>query len=263
MKFDIKKLQAIELEAVEEIARICELEKIEWFLVGGSVLGAVRHNGFIPWDDDIDLGMYRSDYERFIKVANKHLTDKYFLQTLKTDKGYHLGYAKLRVNNTLYIQENVKNRKMHQGVFIDIYPIDEVPDSEKARKKQKLYSNLSYALCRGEVVSKQGKAIKIATSVLTKVCPKSLLHAVGVFFDDKVKTFTGKEIANVYGIKQYYAEIMPREFIGTPKLHKFESLMLPIPEKYEDYLTHLYGDYMELPSEDERQLKHLPIEYDF
>lgn len=212
--FDIKRLQAVELEIVKEIARICEAEKIQWFLVGGSVLGAVRHGGFIPWDDDVDVGMLRFDYERFIRACAKRLPDKYFLQTLNTDEGYHLGYAKIRVNGTLYIQENVASRRMHHGVFADVYPIDEVPDSARARRRQKLYSNLCYALCRGETVTGQGGAVKLITAALTKIVPKSALKRLGMFFDGRVKRFSGKMVANVYGIKQYNAEIMPREYIG-------------------------------------------------
>ena len=261
MEFDIKKLQAVELEALKEIARICEKENIKWFLVGGSVLGAVRHKGFIPWDDDIDIGMFRPDYERFIAVCKKYLSDKYFLQTLLTDKNYHLGYAKIRVNGTLYVQENVAHRDMHHGVFVDVYPIDEVPDSQSARRRQKLCANLSYALCRGETVTGQGGAIKLITKVLTAVMPKSALKKIGVFFDGKVKKYHGKMIANVYGIKQYYAEIMPREYIGNPVKLEFEGECLPVPEKYDAYLTHLYGDWSKEPQD--KELKHFPVKWKF
>lgn len=261
MELDLKKLQAVELEAVKEIARICDAENISWFLVGGSVLGAVRHSGFIPWDDDADVGMLRGDYERFISVCPKYLSDRYFLQTLDTDRGYHLGYAKIRVNGTLYVQENVAHRDMHHGVFVDVYPIDEVPDSKSARRRQKLCSNLSYALCRGETVTKQGGAIKLITAVLTRILPKAALKKIGMFFDGRVKKYSGKMIVNVYGIKQYYGEIMPREYIGTPVLHRFEDINAPIPEKYDEYLTHLYGDWSKEP--EDKQLKHFPVKYKF
>lgn len=261
MDFDIEKLHAIELEAIAEIKKICDLENINWFLIGGSALGAVRHDGFIPWDDDVDIGMFRDDYERFLSVAKTSLSDKFFLQTLETDKGYHLGYAKVRINDTLYIQENVSHRKMHHGVFVDIYPIDWVPDSKKLRKKQRLYSNLSYTLCRGEPVTKQGKAINIISTVMSKIIPKSWLKSVGIIFDKKISKFKGKYIANIYGIKQYDNEIMPREYIGIPILHKFENLTVPIPENYHEYLTFLYGDYMELP--EDKQFKHFPVKYSF
>lgn len=262
---DIKKLQSIELDALREIGRVCGLLEIKWFLVGGSALGAARHKGFIPWDDDADVGMFRDDYRVFTERAPALLDKRYFLQTLSSDEGYHLGYGKLRVNGTVYAQENVVHRKMHQGVFVDIYPIDNVPDEKIKRKRQELCEKLCYALCRGEPVTKQGKAIKLITTLLTGIFTKRFLKRIGMFFDRKIECApdTAENVANVYGIKTYQQEIMPREYIGKTALLEFCSEFFPVPEQYDKYLSHLYGDYAKLPPEEERQLKHPPVEWDF
>ena len=261
---DVRKLQLMELQVLNEVRRICDKHQISWFLVGGSVLGAARHQGFIPWDDDVDLGMYRPDYERFLAAARDELSDRYFLQTLESDPGYHLGYAKIRVNGTRYVQENVMHRTMHQGVFVDIYPIDGVPDDPKLRKKQRMWALLSYFFCRQEPIKKQGQAIKLASTVLTKVLPKTLQKKIGMAYDRKISRFpveTCRDVANIYGIKQYYNEIMPKEYIGAPVMLEFEGSPTPVPEQWDNYLTFLYGDYHQLPPEDQRVLKHQAVEF--
>ncbi|MDN6126738.1 MAG: LicD family protein, partial [Lactiplantibacillus plantarum] len=126
-------LHQVELRLMRTVIAICEAENIDYFLIGGSLLGAIRHHGFIPWDDDIDIGMRRHDYQRFIAVANHHLDpNKFFLQTGASDPDYALSYMKLLDVNT-YIEERNNVNNAFKGVFVDIFPFDKIPDDEALR----------------------------------------------------------------------------------------------------------------------------------
>lgn len=136
---DLRKLQLIELEMLLELDRICRKHNIRYFLADGTVLGAVRHKGFIPWDDDLDTRMSRSEFEKFCKVCETELdTSRFFLQTDKTDPEYRWGYAKIRRKGTEYLRAGQEAIKCMTGVSIDIFVIDNVPDSRLAADVQQL-----------------------------------------------------------------------------------------------------------------------------
>lgn len=136
---DVRKLQLIELEILLELDRICRKNDIEYFLADGTVLGAVRHKGFIPWDDDLDTRMARGEFEKFCKVCETDLdTERFFLQTAKTDSEYRWGYAKIRRKGTEYLREGQEAIKCMSGVSIDIFVIDHVPDSPFVANVQQL-----------------------------------------------------------------------------------------------------------------------------
>lgn len=127
---DLRKLQLIELEMLLEVDRICRGNDIMYFISDGTALGAVRHKGFIPWDDDLDVRMTREEFEKFEKVCETNLdTSRFFLQTAKSDKEYRWGYAKIRRNGTEYLRAGQEAIKCVSGVSIDIFIIDHVPDN--------------------------------------------------------------------------------------------------------------------------------------
>ncbi len=129
------KLQTTELEMLVEFDRICRKHDIKYSLDSGTLLGAVRHEGFIPWDDDIDVTMLRSEYRKFKRAAKKELnTTRWFLQDRWTDRNYRWGYPKLRRQGTAFIREGQEHIKCHNGIFMDILVVDNVPDSEFWRK---------------------------------------------------------------------------------------------------------------------------------
>ena len=133
----LRKVQLVQLEIAKEIKAICERNNIEFFLESGTLLGAVRHGGFIPWDDDLDLGMTRSNYNKFIECASKELDNKYFLQTVDTDENYPLAFCKIRKNNTIYMEKAHEHTSFHNGIFVDVFPYDNIPDDDKIFKKIK------------------------------------------------------------------------------------------------------------------------------
>lgn len=138
---ELKQLQRIELEMLIEFDRICRKCGISYSLDGGTLLGAVRHKGFIPWDDDIDVIMLRKEYQKFRKACETELDiERFFLQDYKTDPAYRWGYAKLRRNGTSFVREGQEHIRQHDGVFIDIMVADNVPDEPVKRR-------LHYAGC--------------------------------------------------------------------------------------------------------------------
>ena len=121
---NLRKLQLLQLDIAKAIKELCESNGIPYFLIGGTLLGAIRHKGFIPWDDDFDVGMLREDYERFIKIAEEKLDKKkFFLETWDTEKGYGFPFAKVKLNGTKYPERNAP-KSVHQGIFVDVFPID-------------------------------------------------------------------------------------------------------------------------------------------
>ena len=131
----IQKIQAVCLELIKEIDRICRKNKIQYTLDGGTLLGAVRHGGFIPWDDDADIAFKRTEYEKFFEACKKDLnTNKFFLQEHRTDSEYPWGYSKLRMNGTKLVQIGQEHLKFNDGIFIDLFIYDNVPDSYISRR---------------------------------------------------------------------------------------------------------------------------------
>ena len=128
---DSQRIKEIELEIFKVFLDIANKLDIKYYLIGGTLLGAVRHKGFIPWDDDIDVGLPRKDYEKFIAEAQKYLPDYYFLQTYETDPEYPLSFAKIRDSRTTYLETALNNKKINHGVFFDIFPLDFYPENEK------------------------------------------------------------------------------------------------------------------------------------
>ena len=135
----LQKLKDIEKDMLVIFIQICKKYDMRYFLAGGSCLGAVRHRGFIPWDDDIDVVMPREDYEKFLKVARNELPENIFLQTGKTDNDFPMNFAKLRNSDTTFIETSVKNFKINHGVFIDIFPLDGYSDSKWFKLMNRIY----------------------------------------------------------------------------------------------------------------------------
>ncbi|MDQ2085663.1 LicD family protein [Herbivorax sp. ANBcel31] len=248
MNIDIKKTQSKILEIVKYLDAFCNEYNIKYYLEGGSALGAIRHNGFVPWDDDFDIIMTYEDYYKFIDICKKHLDKERFYLQKEDTKEWPMFHTKLRMNNTTYIERDTENRKMHKGVYIDIFCLNNVSDNRICRYFQYLASRIliSRALYdRGYNTSSFLKKIVIHTSsvFVRGIVRKKLINVV--------RGLNGTDtafVAHLFGRDSYNSAIFPSNFFGKPRCVKFSNLVLPVPQKVENYLEVRFGsDYMKVP----------------
>lgn len=255
---DLKEAQTIMTDILKAVHDLCDKHGINYFLDAGTLLGAVRHKGFIPWDDDIDIGMLREDYNKFLKVAEKELPKHLFLQTFETDAYYDVypTPCKVRYNNTIFLEEGAKeNHKMHNGIFIDIFPYDSLPKSKFAYKVQRALSyNIlkSYKRIRDipEKLSFKNKITFTFYRLVIKLFPNKRRLK---FFNHLVKWNDQNSEYMGYGLDTYWSQYIYKksDYFDLVKLD-FEGYEFYGPKNYHAILTQLYGDYMTLPKEEDR-----------
>lgn len=248
---EIIDLQKKLLEMAGDLDSFCKQNGIEYYLAYGSALGAVRHKGFIPWDDDFDVMMTYQNYFKFIDAFKNN--DKYYLQRETID--YPLQFSKLRCNNTAFIEKiqyRKKYRNMHQGIYIDIYCLDTVSPNRLTAFKQVFFSNIIISqslFLRGYQTKNILKNISILLSVFFMPFRMSMIAYVrkanGVSDFDRYTSYF--DIPRKVYIK--------KEVLGTPVYSQFEDIFLPLPTDAEAYLKNAYGNYMQLPPEKDREKK--------
>lgn len=248
----MKEVFAIELDLVYQVQKICKKYGIEYFADGGTLLGLARHKGFIPWDDDIDLAMTRENYNRFLKVAKKELKEPYFLQIEDTIPWTVAGgYAQLCNSNTTMIHKVTMNRnfKYNQGIRIDIFPLDKVPDdlSEQNKFFEELQDlRLRYLKARNRIHNDKGEYNYIKAALGFFVHLLHIKNFPYFKFETTCQRFNNTS-AKYMGSISY----RPERAIGLCEvdLYKdivelpFEFISLPAPRKYEQYLSDFYGDW--------------------
>ena len=250
---ELKLLHNKIIELAHYFDSFCKENKIVYYLMGGTALGAVRHSGFIPWDDDFDVFMDRENYLKFLSVAKYNLdTDKYYFQQENT-KEFPLYFSKIRMNNTTFIEKDVVGRDMHHGIYIDIMCLNETSSVSFIRYFQYLSARILSAKAlseRGYITTSIMK--KILMFVIKYIIPRIVSNLLLKF----VRLFNGKNttyIGHFFGRAPFKSTSFRASYLGNQKYIKFNSLNLPVPEYVEKYLTIRYGNrYMELPSEEEK-----------
>jgi lipopolysaccharide cholinephosphotransferase len=241
------------LEMLVEFDVICKKHNLQYWLDSGTLLGAVRHQGFIPWDDDIDLSMPVEDYRRFKEIAEDELSENIFFQTAKTDKGFKFDYMKLRSNKIKIVEFHEKDKKVgyHQGVFVDIFPMLTLPNTkfhrafyEDAFKLIRDVSSISLHTPNGKDHPQVRKALLEAVNEMHEGWKKKDIRVI----------YSGKmpDVAAWFDID----EVFPLKQI------EFEGLKFPIPNNPNHYLGSIYSfNFMELPPVDKRTIHAHSIEF--
>lgn len=260
---EMKKVWAVLLDMLNEVARICNKHDIKWFADGGTMLGAVRHGGFIPWDDDIDVRMLRPDYDRFVEMAQKELKHPYFFQTEKTDPGSLRCHAQIRNSETTGIlkMELNNSRIFNQGIFLDIFPWDNIHDDEnlvieQIEETKKLQENALYS---HYLYFKYWKKFRKNLFAWTKFGIKAWWKRHTPFAEQRWDA----EFLKVDEVLSRYQSMNTHKvgniclFQYKPNWHNlredyddvvhmpFEMLHIPVPQGYERVLTDQYGNWKE------------------
>lgn len=242
----MRMLQLTELEILTEFARICDMHGLRYYLVGGTLLGAVRHGGFIPWDDDIDVAMPREDYDRFAQLAPRELAEEYFYQCPDTDPNYYLSYAKIRKNGTEVYEERFKNSRFHKGVFVDIFPLDFCPKC--GWLCHLLFNTLAVMNYRGQIDSGEiykpysEWSGKVGYGVLKLLSPPKLIKTRRYLLKLSKSLSRGDYVASYSGAYGYYKEVFPWEWFECGNEYAFENLSFRIPREQNEILLQLYGE---------------------
>ena len=257
--------QATELDMLKECLRICSDQGIRHFLLGGSALGAVRHAGFIPWDDDIDVGMPRTDYDRFLSVAQAALPADRFLQTDKTDPSFPFAFSKIRESTTSWADEVKAPPSADQDPQVDVFPLDGCPKNSLKRKTVAA----SFMLYKLAIFRRLGRVVRDDDPALTRLVKGLATRAYAATFSLESLRARSDRLVRAYGYDEcevvinwsgtwFLREAVPREFFGEGRAAEFEGVRVRIPSDYDGYLRSLYGDYMTPPSIGKRFSPHRP-----
>ena len=255
-KEQLRKLQLTELELLKETDRICKKNHIHYNIIAGTLLGARRHQGFIPWDDDIDVAMLRPEYDRFVEACKKDLDhDRYTFQDHNVTSGYRWGYGKLRRNDTLFLREHQEHMPYFQGIFLDVFPLDAVPESHLLRSLK----NFECFCIRKILWSRVGRyadhrpAVRMWYRILDLIPEKS------------VKRYLNRMIRRASHIRSGWVRILtfptPNQEYGYRRKWyedetdtEFEGFCFPGIREYEEYLSFKYGDWKKLPPAEKRKI---------
>ena len=256
----LRKLQLKELESLVYFDSFCKKHELTYFLLGGCVIGAVRHGGFIPWDDDIDLIMPRKDYERMLKLWDDSESGGRFLM-LRTDGKMFTGnsFATLTDTSATMVKDNQKDIDIPHGIVTDIFPMDGCPDGKLKRYLQ-YYHTMMYSLYITEVVpTKHGGLIKAVSSLLLKLVPsRERRTKIWQKHERKMTKYdfdTHVKCTELCAGPHYMLNEYPQSAFAKAEYRDFEGLSMPLPQGWDEYLRMAFGEYMELPPE-EKQIPH-------
>lgn len=263
--------QQCQLIILKEVHRICVKHSIPYFLSDGTLLGAVRHKGFIPWDDDIDIGMLREHFKRFIEVCPNELNETFFLQTDITDPGWAPTVCRVLLNGTNCIERNFEKVQKKNGVFIDIQPYDVVPNNKVVQKIHfLLFYCFQLALLKKLKYMIYNKPVNVNTIlprviilIISNILPVFILKKLRLSIATLFMSYSGKNrIYTKFG-GNYYKNQQSQLIYDNITLYPFEDYEFYIPQNYHAILSALYGDYMTPPPENMRRGGHDIIECGF
>ena len=260
----ILELQGVQLRIMDDIHRVCVELGLRYYLIGGSAIGAVRHNGIIPWDIDIDIAMPRKDYEKFIALGKNKLKSEFTIHDYRTDKNFGTFHALvvLKKSEMRFKFDKDSDKQNRFGIFVDILPLDQWPEN-------KMYKNIlikEHNLVKLIRVLRQGDRMHLGNLFkrFVKVSAYYILRAtISVYCINKweqnvISRCNTSDEGKIWCSKLSHYSLdkltMPKEYFGVPILHPFSGRKYYVPEQVDKYLTHLFGDYMKLPPKNQRYI---------
>lgn len=264
----VKQLHRCLIYIADEIDRICRINNIQYFLIAGTLLGAVRHKGIIPWDDDIDIGMLREDYNRFVEACKRDLGPRFSISEFNTEPSFGMPFTKIKLKGTRLVEEGCP-KDLDESLFVDVIPIDKMPEKRSSQMLQMFFTNTYKFLllfnCGYDMSStrQHGAAVSIA-SVLSKL-PKRLLASRLVRWQTRYNNTDSKTYINLCSSYPYGKEIFPYEALSDKPLKTmtFEGREYFVPHCVETILSQLYGNYLDLPPVESRVFRHTSETIDF
>lgn len=275
MKYDKKDLARLHgelLDIMAEIIRVCEVCGIPYFIQGGTAIGALFNKGIVPWDDDIDIGMTRADYERFLQLAPQHLRPQYFLEWFGTERNTPFYFAKVKKNGTLFVEEMFRNMDIHHGIFVDIFPYDRIPDNKWLERLHRFRSRFwincfigkqiwLWRWCgRCEIDAPLPKSF-VGCLAVRVVCSLLSRERIYAKMCRVLGAYNGCDCKRVNIVRMPKDQI-PRADIENPVMMPFGGMTVRAPRNIESYLRHHYPNLRpELPEEE--QINHAPYRLSF
>ena len=269
---DLMQLHTMLYQILAEIDRVCKKHDIPYFIQGGSAIGAFYNKGIVPWDDDVDVGMTRENYNRFLEVAPKELGAEYFLEWFGTESNTPFYFAKVKRNNTLFVEHIWKDMDIHHGIFVDIFPYDRVPNNKTLEKLHRFSVKFWVNCFMGKQIwlwKHCGKcqieaplpkswiscaAIRVVSSLLSrKAIYNKMCRVMGRYNNCET------EYINIVRMPK---DQIRRRYAENPVLMEFGGMMIPVPDNVEEYLRHHYPNLRPvLPVEE--QVNHAPYKLNF
>ena len=275
MKYDKKDLARLHgelLDIMAEIIRVCEVCGIPYFIQGGTAIGALFNKGIVPWDDDIDIGMTRADYERFLQLAPQHLRPQYFLEWFGTERNTPFYFAKVKKNGTMFVEEMFRNMDIHHGIFVDIFPYDRIPDNKWLERLHRFRSRFwincfignqiwLWRWCgRCEIDEPLPKSF-VGCLAVRVVCSLLSRERIYAKMCRVLGAYNGRDCKRVNIVRMPKDQI-PRADIENPVMMPFGGMTVRAPRNIESYLRHHYPNLRpELPEEE--QINHAPYRLSF
>lgn len=265
MEETLRKLQLTQLEILKVFDCFCREHHLKYSLYAGSLLGAVRHKGFIPWDDDLDVCMPRSDYNQFIALWEQTNPNGYILQNKENTPAFWQSFSKIRKDHTTFLQEQREAGQYHTGIFLDVFPLDRIPDGGINRRLFKWHCMKYQLLTREFIPPRAGTVVRVGSSLILACTPERRREKVRQNELKKITQYNGQRNLEVAAIETMASleKTFASDMLDTYTELPFEDGTFMCFSKWDAYLSRKYGDYMQLPPEEERAWKHHPIIIDF